>query len=471
MHPWRDRQTVRRLCHALAHPPKTRKPRRLIAEVRVHHPVAKFARPAEWLRLLDSNQRPGGYGAHEVCHWRVRRSLESWGISRKTQRLSRDGSGSGTPKIDAKSFLPRSVSNESNVRRAYIGSRRHRCIRSAHVRPLAGLNRHSSQTPPSVRAIRLHPKHRPIVATIVTASRSAVDPACARRRCRRRPERWFRRARAIASATRRSSVFEAAGDPMGAARLQTTRRRRRPWCHSCRGHFVPRTPSAENNSSLETGLTSIAGQRSVPPFRGPRFAGHRNPRRARHGVDVVHDLRDRVRVRGLDGGGHVELASQRACEASKKQHVVIDEYDAGAARSGSRKRLRHPWRYATRTPGSSPIGMWTASGRPAPISSAPALKTVDLPKPGAMGVRNDHSIDDVASGQVTERDEHRGAGAGLEDRDLRSIHGSTADVWSIDDLIEEFERLQGTIVTVKEYDGTMSTLTELELRLSYERVL
>lgn len=53
---------------------------------------------------------------------------------------------------------------------------------------------------------------------------------------------------------------------------------------------------------------------------------------------------------------------------------------------------------------------------------------------------------------------------------VRSIHGSTTDAWSIDDLIAEFDRMRGTIVTVEAQSGRMSTLTELELRLSYERV-
>lgn len=52
---------------------------------------------------------------------------------------------------------------------------------------------------------------------------------------------------------------------------------------------------------------------------------------------------------------------------------------------------------------------------------------------------------------------------------VRSIHGSAADTWSIDDLIEEFQRMRGTIVTVKDQSGRMSTRTELELRLGYER--
>lgn len=52
---------------------------------------------------------------------------------------------------------------------------------------------------------------------------------------------------------------------------------------------------------------------------------------------------------------------------------------------------------------------------------------------------------------------------------VRSIHGAMADTWSIDELIEEFERMVGTIVTVKDQSGRMSTRTELELRLGYER--
>lgn len=52
---------------------------------------------------------------------------------------------------------------------------------------------------------------------------------------------------------------------------------------------------------------------------------------------------------------------------------------------------------------------------------------------------------------------------------VRSIHGSTADSWSVDDLVAEFERMQVTVVTVKDCSGRMSTLTELELRLGYER--
>jgi hypothetical protein len=52
---------------------------------------------------------------------------------------------------------------------------------------------------------------------------------------------------------------------------------------------------------------------------------------------------------------------------------------------------------------------------------------------------------------------------------VRSIHGSTADSWSVDDLIGEFQRMQETIVTVRDQSGKMSARTELELRLGYER--
>lgn len=52
---------------------------------------------------------------------------------------------------------------------------------------------------------------------------------------------------------------------------------------------------------------------------------------------------------------------------------------------------------------------------------------------------------------------------------VRSIHGSAADTWSVDDLVAEFERMQGNIVTVKDQSGRISTRTELELRLGYER--
>ena len=54
---------------------------------------------------------------------------------------------------------------------------------------------------------------------------------------------------------------------------------------------------------------------------------------------------------------------------------------------------------------------------------------------------------------------------------VRSIHGSRADSWSVDELIEEFQRMQATIVSVEDQSGKTSTLTELELRLSYERSL
>lgn len=52
---------------------------------------------------------------------------------------------------------------------------------------------------------------------------------------------------------------------------------------------------------------------------------------------------------------------------------------------------------------------------------------------------------------------------------VRSIHGSRVDSWSVDELIEEFQRMQATIVTVKDQSGRTSTRTELELRLGYER--
>lgn len=54
---------------------------------------------------------------------------------------------------------------------------------------------------------------------------------------------------------------------------------------------------------------------------------------------------------------------------------------------------------------------------------------------------------------------------------VRSIHGSRADSWSVDELVEEFHRMQATIVSVADKNGETSTLTELELRLHYERVL
>ncbi len=52
---------------------------------------------------------------------------------------------------------------------------------------------------------------------------------------------------------------------------------------------------------------------------------------------------------------------------------------------------------------------------------------------------------------------------------VRSIHGAAADTWSVDDLVAEFERMQGTIVTVEDQSGKVSTRTELEIRLGYER--
>lgn len=52
---------------------------------------------------------------------------------------------------------------------------------------------------------------------------------------------------------------------------------------------------------------------------------------------------------------------------------------------------------------------------------------------------------------------------------VRSIHGSGADDWSVDDLVDEFARMQETLVTVEEPSGRISTRSELEMRLSYER--
>lgn len=54
---------------------------------------------------------------------------------------------------------------------------------------------------------------------------------------------------------------------------------------------------------------------------------------------------------------------------------------------------------------------------------------------------------------------------------VRSIHGARTDSWSVDELLDEFHRMQGTIVSVEDKNGETSTLTELELRLHYERVL
>lgn len=54
---------------------------------------------------------------------------------------------------------------------------------------------------------------------------------------------------------------------------------------------------------------------------------------------------------------------------------------------------------------------------------------------------------------------------------VRSIHGSTADGWTVDDLVLEFERMQRTLVTVEDRNGKATTLNELELRLGYERAL
>lgn len=52
---------------------------------------------------------------------------------------------------------------------------------------------------------------------------------------------------------------------------------------------------------------------------------------------------------------------------------------------------------------------------------------------------------------------------------VRSIHGSRADTWSADELVDEFARMQETIVIVEEPSGRVRTRTELELRLNYER--
>lgn len=52
---------------------------------------------------------------------------------------------------------------------------------------------------------------------------------------------------------------------------------------------------------------------------------------------------------------------------------------------------------------------------------------------------------------------------------VRAIHGTAADTWSIDELVAEHDRMQRTLVTVKHADGRSESMTELRLRLEYER--
>ena len=53
---------------------------------------------------------------------------------------------------------------------------------------------------------------------------------------------------------------------------------------------------------------------------------------------------------------------------------------------------------------------------------------------------------------------------------VRAIHGPDVDALSIEELLAEYERLQRNIVTVKRKDGGTETMSELQLRLEYERV-
>lgn len=85
-------------------------------------------------------------------------------------------------------------------------------------RPLLAPVTQAVQTPSSVRAIRSHHRHRPIVATVVTASWSAADPAHAGDAVVARNRRSDG-LETVVSATGGSSVSEAAGDPTGAPRF------------------------------------------------------------------------------------------------------------------------------------------------------------------------------------------------------------------------------------------------------------
>lgn len=52
---------------------------------------------------------------------------------------------------------------------------------------------------------------------------------------------------------------------------------------------------------------------------------------------------------------------------------------------------------------------------------------------------------------------------------VRAIHRAHADAWSITELVAEYDRMRGTMVTMRHADGRTETMTELRLRLDFER--
>lgn len=53
---------------------------------------------------------------------------------------------------------------------------------------------------------------------------------------------------------------------------------------------------------------------------------------------------------------------------------------------------------------------------------------------------------------------------------VRAIHGAGVNALSVEELLAEFDRLRRSIVTVRHQDGSKETMTELRLRLEYDRV-
>lgn len=187
-----------------------------------------------------------------------------------------------------------------------------------------------------------------------------------------------------------------------------------------------------------------------------------------HGAELGVHLGDRVR--SVRRGHHVERAAEDAPEAAKDERVVADEQNARLALTGSREGRGHTRRYVAAAAGFASISALACGSRK--LANDRKART-------ALGARELVRKRNSISIQVKSRQEEvpmnemsiEAQVIGWRIAIVRSIHGSTADGWTVDDLVLEFERMQGTLVTVEDRNGKATTLNELELRLGYERAL
>lgn len=170
-----------------------------------------------------------------------------------------------------------------------------------------------------------------------------------------------------------------------------------------------------------------------------------------HGAEVGVHFRDRVR--SVRRGHHVERAAEDAPEAAKDERVVVDEQDTLARRArAARRGWDHP--AATR------------ADERAPSSSHDDVRT--------RGVRKRRSIGRFAPGTAAGMDwmQQRlveAQGIGWKIAIVRAVHGAHADGWSIDELIAEHDRMDQTVLMLRHMDGRTETMSELRLRLEFDR--